>query len=242
MPARPAGAGTQGDRVPDSGAAGEPRPGVTPGSAASARAAAYVLAALESATTAITANEAHLGAIDAVAGDGDHGTGMVDGIRGALQAARDAVQHGAGAGTTLRLAGERWSDQAGGTSGALWGSGLAAAGDVVGDSDEPQPAAVLAAVDAFEDSVVQRGGAAVGEKTMVDAIVPFREELAASLSRGLTVAEAWRSAAAAASAAAARTAEYAATRGRSRTHGDRSVGTPDPGAVSFALIVSSVPA
>jgi dihydroxyacetone kinase len=242
MPAQPTGAGTQSARVPDSAAAGEPRPGVRPGSEASARAAAYVLAALESAAAAVTASEAHLGAIDAVAGDGDHGTGMVDGIRGALQAARDAVQRGAGAGTTLRLAAERWSDQAGGTSGALWGSGLAAAGEVTGDSDEPQPATVLAAVDAFADSVVQRGRAAVGEKTMVDAIVPFREELAAGLSRGLTTADAWRSAAAAATAAAARTADYPATRGRARTHGDRSVGTPDPGAVSFALIVSSVPA
>jgi dihydroxyacetone kinase len=199
-----------------------------------------VLAALESATAAIVTEEARLGAIDAVAGDGDHGTGMVDGIRGALQAAREAAAQGAGAGTTLRLAAERWSDQAGGTSGALWGSGLAAAGEVIGDSDEPRPASVLAAVDAFADSVVRRGGAAVGEKTMVDAIVPFREELAVCLARGLATADAWRSAAAAATAAAARTADYPATRGRSRTHGDRSVGTPDPGAVSFALIVSSV--
>jgi dihydroxyacetone kinase len=237
MPARPAGAGTRG---PGDAAAGEPGPEVTPGSAASARAAAYVLAGLESATAAIVAEEARLGAIDAVAGDGDHGTGMVDGLRGALQAAREAAARGAGAGTTLRLAGQRWSDQAGGTSGALWGSGLVAAGNVTGDTDEPRPAAVLAAVAAFGDSVARRGGAAVGEKTMVDAIVPFIEELADCLSRGLTAADAWRSAAGAASAAAARTAEYAATRGRARTHGDRSVGTPDPGAVSFALIVSSV--
>ena len=237
LPARPAG-----DRVPDHAAASEPRPGVTPGSAASARAAAYVVAALESAAAAITASEARLGAIDAVAGDGDHGTGMVDGLRGALQAARGAVQDGAGAGTALRLAAERWSDQAGGTSGALWGTGLAAAGEVIGDADEPRAPAVLAAVRAFADSVTRRGGAAVGDKTMVDAIVPFTDELAAGLSRGLTTAGAWRAASAAATAAAARTAGYAAARGRARTHGDRSVGTPDPGAVSFALIVSSVPA
>jgi dihydroxyacetone kinase len=241
MPAQPAGTTTRGSRVPDA-AAGEPRPEVIPGSEASARAAAYVLAALESAMATIVAEEAHLGAIDAVAGDGDHGTGMVDGIRAALEAARDAVRRGAGAGTTLRFAGEQWSDQAGGTSGALWGSGLAAAGDVIGDTDEPQPATILAAVRAFADSVARRGGAVVGEKTMVDAIVPFTQELAAGLSRGLTVADAWRSAASAAHAAAERTAEYPATRGRSRTHGDRSVGTPDPGAVSFALIVSSAPA
>ncbi|MGH3165393.1 MAG: dihydroxyacetone kinase subunit DhaK, partial [Trebonia sp.] len=47
--------------------------GITPGSAASARAAAFVLAALESATEVLVAEESRLGAIDAVAGDGDHG-------------------------------------------------------------------------------------------------------------------------------------------------------------------------
>jgi dihydroxyacetone kinase len=198
-----------------------------------------VLAALELAAAEIAAQEAHLGAIDAVAGDGDHGSGMVNGIQGALQAARDAVSRGAGAGTTLRIAGGQWSAQAGGASGALWGSGLAAAGDVIGDTSEPQPATILAAVRAFADSVTRRGGASVGEKTMVDAIIPFTEELEAGLSRGLPVADAWRSAASAAHAAAERTAEYPAARGRSRTHGDRSIGTPDPGAVSFALIAGS---
>jgi dihydroxyacetone kinase len=214
--------------------------GIAPGSAASVRAAAFVLAALESAAEVLVAEESHLGAIDAVAGDGDHGAGMVSGIQAALAAAGDAVRRGAGAGTTLRVAGEQWSDTAGGTSGALWGSGLAAAGEVIGDTDAPRDDDILAAVRAFAESIVRRGGAAVGDKTMVDAIVPFTDELAAGLSRGLTAAEAWRAAAAAARAAAEGTAGYAASRGRSRTHGDRSIGTPDPGAVSFALIAVSV--
>jgi dihydroxyacetone kinase len=221
-------------------AGNELRAEIVPGSASSARAAARVLAALESAMRELLAEEAHLGAIDAVAGDGDHGIGMVRGIRAAHEAAREAVQHGAGAGTTLRLAGEHWSDVAGGTSGALWGTGLVAAGDVIGDADAPRETDILAAVRAFAESVVRRGGAAVGEKTMVDAIVPFTEEFAAGSSRGLTAAEAWRTAASAARAAAERTADYPASRGRARTHGDRSIGTPDPGAVSFALIVNSV--
>jgi dihydroxyacetone kinase len=216
------------------------RADIATGSVASAVAAASVLAALESAAEVIIAEEARLGAIDAVAGDGDHGAGMVSGIRAAREAAREAVGRGAGAGTTLRLAGEQWSDTAGGTSGALWGSGLAAAGNVIGDAGAPSDADILAAVRAFAESVMRRGGAALGEKTMVDAIVPFTDELAAALSRGLTAADAWRAAAAAAAAAAERTAGYPASRGRSRTHGERSVGTPDPGAVSFALIAASV--
>jgi dihydroxyacetone kinase len=219
---------------------GEPAGEFAPGSAASVQAAEYVLAGLDAATAEVIATEKRLGAIDAVAGDGDHGAGMVRGMRAARDAARDAVQRGAGAGTTLRLSGEHWSDSAGGTSGALWGSGLAAAGDVIGDAGAPQDADILAAVRAFAESVMRRGGAVVGEKTMVDAIVPFTDEFAAGLSRGRTAAEAWRAAASAAHEAAERTADYPASRGRSRTHGERSIGTPDPGAVSFALIAGSV--
>ena len=234
--ARPAEAAAATGRAASAG----PRAELAPGSAASVRAAAHVLAALESAAREIGAAESRLGALDAVAGDGDHGAGMVSGIGAARDAARAAVDRGAGAGTALRRAGEHWSDTAGGTSGALWGSGLAAAGDVIGDTDAPGDADLLAAVRAFAESVIRRGGAAVGDKTMVDAIVPFTDEFAAALSRGLTAAQAWAAVAAAAQAAAESTAGYAASRGRSRTHGERSVGTPDPGAVSFALIVGSV--
>jgi dihydroxyacetone kinase len=87
---------------------------------------------------------------------------------------------------------------------------------------------------------MRRGGATIGEKTMVDAIEPFTEEFAAALGRGLGAARAWAAAAAVAQTAAEKTADYASGRGRSRLHGDRSIGTPDPGAVSFALIVGSV--
>jgi len=219
------------------GLADEREPRTVPGSPASARAARRILTAFESASHALVAAESRLGAIDAVAGDGDHGIGMVRGARAATTAARDAVRQGAGAGTTLRRAGERWSEAAGGTSGALWGWGLAAAGDAIGDTSTPGDADILAAVRAFADSVIQRGGAAVGEKTMVDAIEPFAGELASALGRGLDPARAWGLAAAAAQVAAGKTADYASGRGRSRLHGDRSVGTPDPGAVSFALVV-----
>ncbi|HDQ98816.1 MAG TPA: DAK2 domain-containing protein, partial [candidate division WOR-3 bacterium] len=72
-------------------------------------------------------------ALDAVAGDGDHGAGMRRGAGAALAAARSALATHAGADTVLAEAGDAWSEQAGGTSGALWGAGLAAAGAAVGE-------------------------------------------------------------------------------------------------------------
>ena len=74
---------------------------------------------------------------------------------------------------------------------------------------------------------------------MVDAIMPFADEFAAGVG-GRRLTDAWAAAATAAQTAAERTADYASSRGRSKLHGDRSIGTPDPGAVSFALVVGSV--
>lgn len=98
-------------------------------------------------------------------------------------------------------------------------------------------ARVAAGVSAAERAVERSGGAAVGDKTMVDAIVPFHRALAARSEAGDDLATAWAAAAREATTAAEATRELRARLGRARAHGDRSIGTPDPGAVSFALVV-----
>jgi dihydroxyacetone kinase len=75
---------------------------------------------------------------------------------------------------------------------------------------------------------------------MVDAVVPFAEHLGQGVAAGRSLTEAWRHAASVTDDAAQRTAELAAKVGRARAHGDRSIGTPDPGAVSFALVCTTV--
>jgi dihydroxyacetone kinase len=75
---------------------------------------------------------------------------------------------------------------------------------------------------------------------MVDAIVPFADDLGASVGAGRRLRDAWPQAAAVAEQAAQDTAQLAAKLGRARSHGDKSIGTPDPGAVSFALICTTV--
>ncbi|NNH04606.1 DAK2 domain-containing protein, partial [Microbacterium ulmi] len=128
----------------------------------------------------------------------------------------------------------------GGTSGALWGTGLAEAAAVVGDVDEPTTATVVAAAEAFARGIRERGGARPGEKTMLDAIVPFVDELRSAAVPGRSSLGAWRRAAETADRAAAATAGIVSSRGRSRIHGERSLGTPDAGATSFALVVSRI--
>ncbi len=75
---------------------------------------------------------------------------------------------------------------------------------------------------------------------MVDAIMPFVDAIQGGHDAAEPIEAAWRRAADAARHAADETATIVARRGRSRTHGDRSLGTPDPGAVSFALVVDAL--
>lgn len=181
-------------------------------------------------------NEAYLGGLDEVAGDGDHGIGMVRGARAADESAQASAAAGAGAHTLLVRAGDAWAERAGGTSGALWGMAIGTAARLLDDQSSPgQDVAVRAASEAI-DAIVSLGGAEVGDKTMVDAAIPFRDALVAAEGKGL--GPAWAEAVAAAEEAARGTAEFAAKRGRSRTHADKSIGTPDPGAVSFAKVVA----
>ena len=84
------------------------------------------------------------------------------------------------------------------------------------------------------------GKAQVGDKTMIDAIVPFADDLNRESGRGQPLRGAWRHAADVAERAARHTAQLAAKLGRARSHGEKSIGTPDPGAVSFALVCTTV--
>ncbi|MFD5285970.1 dihydroxyacetone kinase family protein [Streptomyces rubrogriseus] len=207
---------------------------------ASRRAADTVLAALDAVARVVDAHADELGRIDAVAGDGDHGIGMQRGSTAAHRAAADAHGLGAGAGTVLTRAADAWADKAGGTSGALWGTILRALGTALGDRDAPDVARVAEGVTEASAAVRRLGGAEVGDKTMVDVLVPFADALAAATAEGMPLAEAWDRAATAATAAAAGTADLLPRRGRARPHAEKSLGTPDAGAHSLALITRAV--
>lgn len=192
---------------------------------------------------AVLDHEEEWGRIDSVAGDGDHGIGMRRGASGALAAADRAIASGAGLGQLLVEAGEAWNEGGGGTSGALWGIGLTAAASALSDQTESGAVdshVVSDAMDAAFLAIARLGGAQVGDKTMIDAVQPFAAVLRNQLDQGRSLQEAWLAAASTASQAAAATAELAPRLGRARTHGARSVGHPDAGAVSFAQIVTAV--
>ena len=215
------------------------RAALVPGSADSAAAARDVLHRLDRVVDALKAREDEFGSLDAVAGDGDHGQGMVLGAVGAASRGHDLAEARVGLGTCLRELGEAWAENAGGTSGALWGAAVSAAGEAVGDETAPDPAAVSGAVTAAVEAMTSTGKAEVGDKTMMDAAVPFARTLSERVEAGDDLRDAWAVAVSVAQKAADGTADLAPRKGRARTHGQKSVGHPDPGAMSFVEVMSA---
>ncbi|MCW5708817.1 dihydroxyacetone kinase family protein [Shinella sp.] len=207
-----------------------------PSSAASRKDAACIARLLGLAAKGLKDAEDELGRIDAQAGDGDHGQGMRRGSAAAEDAVRQALAAGAGAASTLAVAGDAWADRAGGTSGAIWGLLLRAWSNALSDDAILDDAAVVRGARRALDAVTRLGRARVGDKTLVDALVPFVETLEASFAAGKPLKSAWIDAAAAATAAADATAALTPKLGRARPLAERSIGHPDAGAISLALV------
>lgn len=199
-----------------------------------------VLQLLESVAEMLQRNAERLGDIDAVAGDGDHGIGMERGVLGAVEKAREVAARGAGAGSLLCRAADAWADKAGGTSGALWGVALTALGTALGDRQTPDAQRVATGVREAKEGIMHFGKARVGDKTMVDVLVPFSDSLNEAVAAGASLTDAWLKAAQVADKAAQDTAQLVPKMGRARPLAEKSVGTPDAGAISLALIVNTV--
>jgi dihydroxyacetone kinase len=207
-----------------------------PASEASRQDAACVARLLGRMADTLKDAEEELGRIDAQAGDGDHGQGMRRGAAAAVQAAEHAVSAGAGAASTLAAAGDAWADRAGGTSGAIWGLLLRSWSNALSDEDAIGDAAAAKGARLALDGVTALGRARIGDKTMVDALVPFVETLETAVNAGKPLKAAWAEAAAAAQAAADATAGLTPRLGRARPLAERSIGHPDAGAISLALV------
>ena len=166
-------------------------------------------------------------------------------VRGLSAATTAAAQAGPTVADVVDAAALAFADAAGGASGALWGAGLLALGRALrsprGTADgvrEPtlDVATVGAALGAALEATKRLGGAQPGDKTLIDALGPVRRCLRGVGGRSVT---AWTGAVPAAQEGATGTAALAATRGRAATHGERSRGTPDPGAVSLAAALAA---
>ena len=191
---------------------------------------------------AVRAERDHLVQLDAAIGDGDHGTNMVRGFEAVVSALEGALDADGGSppGKLLILAGRTLVSTVGGASGPLWGSALRSGGRVLGDQDMFDGRQLVEVLAAALVSIKDLGTAAIGDKTMVDALEPAVDTLRARLADGATVESALDAAAAAAEAGMRATIPLQARKGRASYLGERSVGHQDPGATSTALIVRAL--
>jgi dihydroxyacetone kinase phosphoprotein-dependent L subunit len=194
-------------------------------------------AALRQALATIEEMESELGRLDAAAGDGDHGAGMVRGLRAAVEAIEgfDGTAR-----QTFRRGGIAFQNAAGGASGALVGAWLIAIGTGLPDRDEAvDTAAVARTLDQALTTLQRLGQAQPGDKTMVDTLAPFCAALNDAAARGLGLSDAWAAALPAGAAGMLSTIDMVSRRGRASRLGERSRGVQDAGATSIYHVLDA---
>jgi len=185
----------------------------------------------------IIAASVQLTELDARIGDGDHGINLGRGMTAVRQRLGE-VRAGA-SDELLRMAGRLLISTVGGASGPLYGTLFLEAGQALADA----PGTPVGLADALSIGVAgvgRRGRSTVGQKTMLDTLVPAVETLGAELRAGHDLAHAATRAAAAGSAGCEATRAMAAQRGRASYLGDRAIGHLDPGAVSSLLLIEAL--
>jgi dihydroxyacetone kinase-like protein len=201
--------------------------------------AATVTAWMGEIAESVAAERDYLTQLDAAIGDGDHGINMDRGFA-AVQKALAEQDMDVPPGRLLIAAGKTLVSTVGGASGPLWGSAFRRAGRALGDAPEWDAEQLVEALGAARDGVVELGAAAVGDKTMVDALTPAVEAMRSSLDEGASLAAAVTAAAEAAEEGARATVPLQARKGRASYLGERSIGHQDPGATSVALVMRSL--
>ncbi|WP_411142688.1 dihydroxyacetone kinase subunit DhaL [Streptomyces sp. x-80] len=189
--------------------------------------AAFFIRWMTAAAASIDREADRLTELDSPIGDADHGSNMQRGFAAVRKLLETAAPQTPGG--VLTAAGRQLISTVGGASGPLYGTLLRRAGKVLGDAERVTPAELRAALAAGVDAVAQLGGAAPGDKTMLDALVP---------AVGATAS--FDAAAAAATEGALATVPLRARKGRASYLGERSIGHQDPGATSSALLFAAL--
>lgn len=201
----------------------------------------------------VVANETRFSELDSVVGDGDFGFSLARGFEKVL-AELDQLDR-TSPGVFLKRVAVIITSRCGGTSGPIWGTAFLRAGGAFGERLELGGAGIVAVLRAAFTGIAQRGGAALGDKTLLDALGPFIDRFEAELGGGpgadpgppLPAADspaalyaALERAAETAWQAAEATSALVAKRGRAAYTGERSRGSVDPGAMALAVIAKDL--
>jgi len=181
-------------------------------------------------------NETYFSELDAVVGDGDFGYSLARGFEIVLSDWDELGYDDAG--SLLKKTALVLTKRIGGTSGPIWGTAFLRAGGALTDKPQPSGEEVIAAFRAAIEGIKQRGNTDLGDKTLLDALVPAVDVLEAELPGG--AGQAIEKAAVQARASAEATKGMLAQRGRASYTGERSRDSVDAGAVGVAVMFEAV--
>jgi len=183
-------------------------------------------------------NEKYFGDLDSVVGDGDFGYSLARGFEIVLEQ-WDSLDR-SDSGTFLQKVAMIITGRIGGTSGPLWGTAFLRASMVAKKHESLAGEAIVEMLTGAIDGIKARGGAEVGEKTLLDALVPMRDKVSELVAQGVPAQGVLDAAAASTRSAAEATSPLQARRGRASYTGERSIGSPDAGAIAVAVIVEQI--
>ena len=184
------------------------------------------------------ANEKYFGDLAAVVGDGDFGYSMARGFELVLSGWDDFDR--ADIGTFLKKVAIVITSRIGGTSGPIWGTAFLRAGSTAGAVTTLDGDQIVAMLRASIEGIKARGKSDLGDKTLLDALVPAVDVIEQEVKAGKPAAEVLRAAAVTARDRAEGTREMIAKRGRASYTGERSIGTLDAGAVAVAVMLEAL--
>ena len=190
--------------------------------------------AIQTTCKTVLRNEYYFSDLDGLAGDGDFGTSLATGFR-VIENEWDGIDK-SNIGAMLLKISMLVSKHVGGSSGPIWGTGFMKAAMLTRGKTEITLGGLAAMLGSAIEGIQARGGAKLGDKTLLDALIPVHETLTAHAAGGDTAA-ALRDAAEAADNAVNDTRHLVAHRGRASQVGERSANTPDPGIVAIATIL-----
>jgi len=198
---------------------------------------AQVISMLELVADDIIAAEEMLSQADRDLGDGDHGLGMARGMTAGKEALA-GVAADATIAEPFKALGMAMMSSMGGASGIVFGSLFRGTAKAIKEAESYGASELAAGLAEANATIQKRGGAKAGDKTMLDALIPAIG--AAEAAAGKPIAEALDAAATAAEEGRDASEAMIATMGRAKTLGERSIGFPDAGACSVAIILRTM--
>jgi phosphoenolpyruvate---glycerone phosphotransferase subunit DhaL len=184
-------------------------------------------------------NEQYFCELDSYAGDADFGVSLASGFRAIEQEWNDLDRTSIG--SFLLKISMLISKNVGGCSGPIWGTGFMRAGALSKDRTSITLDELDKMLTASIEGIQKRGGAQLGDKTLLDALIPIRDIVHEHVDNpDADARDVLLKATAVANDAIERTKGLVAKRGRQQFVGDRSIGTPDPGIVAIATMMNDL--